>query len=779
MMAIKSKNSKAIYGFILLCMGQFSLSAQTGKFSLKGSIPAWKGKETVALRYSDNGKQIADTVIALQGKFQFSGKINQQEPVSATVILISRDGHGMRDNRSFYMDKGLITVNGQDSLRYAKVLGSKITAENEVLIGKTTPILNRLVALRIKAGKTNKEAQKTPEFEALNTEYKIFVDSMINTKTAFIKAYPKSFVSLVTLESVAGSPIDYPRANALFSVLSPELKLLPAGQKMAASLLLAKNTSIGMVLPDFSSLDTLRQPLSLKEVVDKSKVTLVDFWASWCAPCRAENPNVVKAFKAFHEKGFNILSVSLDKTEASWKKAIAADGMPWYHVSGLKYWDEPVALQFGIHGVPDNFLLDGEGKVVARGLRGDALYQKIAQTIQVADSLKGMELRRNYLYMDSVIKTFEREKEAGKRVLILERFVATPINERSYKSYISWMQRDLAEQYASLNDVASSDQWLNQINGEREKMEAVRLAAIAYAGAGNVQKGVGMLKPTLDSLLNADAKIKRADLNLYSNTVGAFVKVLKPAGNEQELLHYLQPLYEINGQYFPSDLSGRLQKSDQDFKQQLFYSYAKAVSAKGNAREVAQILSGAFTIGSVPQVMQKDVANDFSDLKDLGKYLREFEASGKASFEKNLNGLLTKSDLNGQALNRSELKGKYVLLDFWGSWCLPCRFTHPHLKEAYSKYKSKGFEIIGIATEASPDLEKARISWKKAVKEDQIGWIQILNNENVDSFDAVKVFGIGVFPTKILLNPEGKEIARYSGGASTEFDAKLKEIFGS
>jgi thiol-disulfide isomerase/thioredoxin len=113
-----------------------------------------------------------------------------------------------------------------------------------------------------------------------------------------------------------------------------------------------------------------------------SKLTLVDFWASWCGPCRAENPNVVKAFQAFHDKGFNIISVSLDDNAARWKAAIIKDGMPWYHVSCLKKWDEPVAKQFGVNAVPDNFLLDADGKVIGRGLRGEALYKAVQEKLK-------------------------------------------------------------------------------------------------------------------------------------------------------------------------------------------------------------------------------------------------------------------------------------------------------------------------------------------------------------------------------------------------------------
>lgn len=140
---------------------------------------------------------------------------------------------------------------------------------------------------------------------------------------------------------------------------------------------------------------------------------------------------------------------------------------------------------------------------------------------------------------------------------------------------------------------------------------------------------------------------------------------------------------------------------------------------------------------------------------------------------------LQKKDMNGQEVSLATLKGKYVLLDFWGSWCHPCRASHPHLKEVYSKYKSQGFEIVGIAEEMGRDPEKNRKTWLDAIKTDGINWVNVLNNEGVEQFDAVKAYGISAFPTKLLLDKEGKIIGRWIGGEAKELDAKLLEVFGN
>lgn len=137
----------------------------------------------------------------------------------------------------------------------------------------------------------------------------------------------------------------------------------------------------------------------------------------------------------------------------------------------------------------------------------------------------------------------------------------------------------------------------------------------------------------------------------------------------------------------------------------------------------------------------------------------------------------TRKTIDGSTLSLSSLRGKYVLLDFWGSWCGPCRKSFPHLKELYAKYKSQGFEILGIAHERT-SIKSGKASWKKAVKDDALPWLQVMNDdEDISVFDAVDEYGINAFPTQILLDKEGKIIARYIG-ENKDLDVKLREVFG-
>lgn len=137
----------------------------------------------------------------------------------------------------------------------------------------------------------------------------------------------------------------------------------------------------------------------------------------------------------------------------------------------------------------------------------------------------------------------------------------------------------------------------------------------------------------------------------------------------------------------------------------------------------------------------------------------------------------SKPGIDGQPIQLSQFKGKYLLLDFWGSWCAPCRASNPHLKELYAKYKDKGFEILGIACEKLPNLTDAVNSWKKAVTADGITWPQVINNEEPMKTNLIQLYGIDGYPTKILIDNNGNIIARWLGAQGNELDVKLKEIF--
>jgi peroxiredoxin len=166
----------------------------------------------------------------------------------------------------------------------------------------------------------------------------------------------------------------------LYDSLTPGIQQSFFGKKLSELVTAASSTAIGAAAPDFQMNDVNGKPVSLSSF--KGQYVLVDFWASWCGPCRQENPNLVKAYNTFKDKGFTILGVSLDKDKKAWVKAIAEDKLSWTHVSDLQFWNNAAARLYRVQAIPANFLLDKEGKIIAKNLRGKDLELELAKVLK-------------------------------------------------------------------------------------------------------------------------------------------------------------------------------------------------------------------------------------------------------------------------------------------------------------------------------------------------------------------------------------------------------------
>ena len=205
----------------------------------------------------------------------------------------------------------------------------------------------------------------------------------------FIEEHPDTDFSLLLLDSKLGSRnlnLDILKKNyaTLKDVInrSPGNKLI--GQKIQTYILRQEalaNLEIGKIAPDFTSTTPEGKELSLNEV--KGKATIIEFWASWCGPCRKENPNIVRVYEKYHDKGLEIIGVSLDRENQRqrWLDAIEADGLNWHHVSSLKYFNDPVARLYNVSAIPASFILDEDGRIVAKKLRGQALENQISSML--------------------------------------------------------------------------------------------------------------------------------------------------------------------------------------------------------------------------------------------------------------------------------------------------------------------------------------------------------------------------------------------------------------
>jgi|SRR6185503_5524850 len=359
----------------LICCVPTLVFAQSEKYTIKGSIGTLNAPATVFLVYNN---AIAAKAVLNHGSFTFSGVVDR--PTEAYLMLNPTGDNKPTNNYTvMYLEGGgVISVSSTADLTEASITGTKnndARARYRVLM---RPLQKRDLDLEVKDTTASEEQKRSPKFlKALELANMRLEKDKNAANKKFITENPSSLVSLEALYYYAMYN-DYSTVAALYNGLSPAVRNSPKGKAYAETLKAMRQVGVGSIAPDFAMPDTANRLIKLSSY--RGKYVLLDFWASWCPICRESAPGVVKAYNIYSRKNFSILSVSLDKPgdRQKWLQAIRHDGLKWTQVSDLSFWKSPVVGLYKLTALPQNFLIDPNGKIIARDLDSEALATRLA-----------------------------------------------------------------------------------------------------------------------------------------------------------------------------------------------------------------------------------------------------------------------------------------------------------------------------------------------------------------------------------------------------------------
>jgi len=714
-------------------------------FHLSGNISGGIEGMKIYLRYADvQGAKPMDSTFLRKGKFTFSG--NMSSPRYCTILLkdtaTGTDRYMQDKVIELFIENSAISVAAPyDSLHieYDKYEGGvqtdalvvKGSESNELYLQfeRRARIFRQesldLFMQYVKVLNPEKGQQPAPRSAGMALTAKMdIVDSLRKDWImGFIADHPVGAVTAFLADNVLNygstTTSDVDRLLARFGAAKEKDFLV---SKFLTDATERKTTVVGSSLMDVTLKDTAGISHALSDYVGKGKYVLVECWASWCHPCRADIPHLKEVYDLYHPYGFEIVSVSLDDRRDNWTKAINQEKMPWLQLSDLAAFNGPLPKNYHINGIPHCLLFDPQGNLVTVNMRGS--------------------------WMDSRLIRMYGNHFPGEGMTHVSGHIP---GLKDGPVYISYM-RDTLRLRDSVTAAGGQFVW-------EAKMPAPQRVAIMF---GRVYHQVF---------------IESGDVRISSPDTGNTIRV-EGSKPQEESDAYEASVKDLTDRQIALYAKwGKGSKEDQaNVEREL-----EAIDKEKETRADVFVKAHPGSVFSVSLISDRAVMGDYETVSK-GYGLLSSEAQQGAAGQQIARRLevlkrsvpgssavdFTQNDTTGKPVRFETFKGKYVLLDFWASWCGPCRAENPNVLKAYNEYKSRNFTVVGV----SMDDDGGR--WKKAIRDDKMPWAQLSDLKGGRGNEVASYYGIQAIPSNLLIDPAGKIIARNLRGEALR--AKLAEV---